>query len=154
MSLDKTPRAWHREPLVWLVIAFPLAAVVGGVWTAWLAIRSDDGLVADDYYRQGLEINRNLSRDARAAALGLGLTIDHEGSALVLRLSGRRPDQPLAQARVFLRHATRSALDRSWAANAGADGVFRLPVPDLAQGRWLLHVEAEDWRLVGSLTVR
>ena len=31
-----------------------------------------DGLVADDYYRQGMEINRSLARDTEAARLGPG----------------------------------------------------------------------------------
>ena len=35
----------------------------------WLAITSYDGLVTDDYYKQGLAINKTLRRDDRASEL-------------------------------------------------------------------------------------
>ena len=62
---NSTP--WHKEHYVWLIIFFPLLAVVGGIITFILAINSNDGLVVDDYYKQGLEINRTLERDQNAA---------------------------------------------------------------------------------------
>ena len=35
----------------------PAAVIVAGVYTTILAFSSTDGLVADDYYKQGLMIN-------------------------------------------------------------------------------------------------
>ena len=60
------PRPWFREPWVWLLIALPASAVLGGIVTIWLAVSTDDGLVADDYYKRGLEINKKLDRDSAA----------------------------------------------------------------------------------------
>ncbi|HRJ64128.1 MAG TPA: FixH family protein, partial [Brevundimonas sp.] len=45
----------------------PGLVVIAGVVTAWIAFSGADGLVADDYYKQGLGINRTIARDARAA---------------------------------------------------------------------------------------
>ena len=42
------------------------------VGTAWLAWSTDDGVVADDYYKRGLVINKQLERSHRGEALGLG----------------------------------------------------------------------------------
>ncbi len=38
-------RPWYREPMVWLVIGIPLAAVIGGLVTLGLAIRGGDTVV-------------------------------------------------------------------------------------------------------------
>jgi len=40
--------------------------VVAGVVTAWLAVVHEDALVADDYYKQGLAINRTLAKQETA----------------------------------------------------------------------------------------
>ena len=61
-------RAWYREPLVWLLISFPLTAVIAGFFTLYLAIISSDGLVVDDYYHRGKEINKSLARRPCCAA--------------------------------------------------------------------------------------
>ncbi|MFO1375721.1 MAG: hypothetical protein U1F14_01770 [Steroidobacteraceae bacterium] len=38
---------WYREPMMWLVVAIPLATVVAGFTTLWLASRNPDTIVAD-----------------------------------------------------------------------------------------------------------
>ena len=40
--------------------AGPAVVVVASLVSAWIAIRSDDGLVAEDYYKRGLLINKKL----------------------------------------------------------------------------------------------
>ena len=54
-------------------MAGPATVVVAGLITAWLAFHGEDGLVVDDYYKQGLAINQTLGRrDASAHAGRLG----------------------------------------------------------------------------------
>lgn len=53
---------WWRYGHVWLLIAGPAAVVLAGFATLWLAIRTPDPVLADDYYRRGLEINRSLAQ--------------------------------------------------------------------------------------------
>jgi hypothetical protein len=55
------PEPWWKFPLVWMVIAGPALVVVAGFVTLWLAVRTPDPVVAEDYYRQGVEINRTLA---------------------------------------------------------------------------------------------
>jgi hypothetical protein len=54
---------WWKHGHVWLLISGPAAVVVAGLLTAWIAVASPDPLVAEDYYRQGLEINKQLARE-------------------------------------------------------------------------------------------
>ena len=45
MSADEIPaQPWYRERWPWILMAGPATVVVAGLFTAWLAVRSDDGL--------------------------------------------------------------------------------------------------------------
>jgi hypothetical protein len=52
---------WWRHPLLWMVIAGPALVVVASFVTFWYAWQSPDSLVAEDYYRRGVEINKTLA---------------------------------------------------------------------------------------------
>ena len=54
---------WWRHGHVWLLIAGPAVVVVAGVATILIALRHPDPVLAEDYYRRGVEINRTLARD-------------------------------------------------------------------------------------------
>jgi hypothetical protein len=68
MSEGETSPAqpWYRQRWPWLLIAPPLASVVAGGAMLYLAIVSDDGLVATDYYRRGIEIDARLTPEQAA----------------------------------------------------------------------------------------
>jgi uncharacterized protein len=59
-------KRWYREPWPWILMAGPAIVVVAGCVTAFIAVTTSDGLVAEDYYRRGVEINRRLSTEERA----------------------------------------------------------------------------------------
>lgn len=54
------PRPWWKYGYVWLVISGPALVVVAGFYTLWLAVSSPDPVLAEDYYQQGLDINKTL----------------------------------------------------------------------------------------------
>jgi hypothetical protein len=54
---------WWRHGHVWLIIAGPALVVVAGFVTLVIAIRVPDPVVADDYYRRGLDINKTLAAE-------------------------------------------------------------------------------------------
>ena len=62
---------WYKYKLVWMIIAIPAASVIAGINMIYLAVNTDDGLVVDDYYKEGMAINQSLQRDKTAAELGL-----------------------------------------------------------------------------------
>ncbi len=64
---QETPCApWWRHGHVWLLIAGPATVVVAGFATLVIAMRSPDPVVAPDYYRRGLEINKTLAARDKA----------------------------------------------------------------------------------------
>ena len=58
---------WWKHGLVWMVFAGPAVVVVAGVATLVLAVRQPDPVLAPDYYRRGIEINKALAAGDKAA---------------------------------------------------------------------------------------
>ena len=54
---------WWRNGFVWLVIAGPVFVVLASIFTFVVAARGSDKLVQQDYYRKGIEINRQVARE-------------------------------------------------------------------------------------------
>jgi uncharacterized protein len=149
--MDQSPTLpWYRHRWPWLLMLGPAVVVVAGFYTSFLAMNTDDGLVADDYYKQGLGINRVLEREERARALALValVSIDAEGRA---RVTIRSPSTEIAAAppalRLTLVHPTRSGRDRSIELWRDAEGSYAGQIDDLAVGRWRVGVETAQWRI-------
>ena len=145
---------WYREPLVWLVIAFPLAAVVGGFATLYLAIRSWDGLVVDDYYKQGLEINKLLARDELAQQAGYTASVAVADGQVTVHLASTHGSPLPPIIKVSFIHATRAGLDKTLEIPQTGGGVYVAPVGALPAGHWHVHIEAAEWRLIEQLVRR
>jgi uncharacterized protein len=66
--MTKTPSSgpgapWWTYGHVWLVIAGPLVVVIAALVTVWIAVRNPDPVLAEDYYRRGLDINKTLAKE-------------------------------------------------------------------------------------------
>ncbi|MDO8756127.1 MAG: FixH family protein [Polaromonas sp.] len=61
-----SPVPWWKYGHVWLVIAGPAIVVVAAFVTAWIAISNPDPVLAEDYYRRGMEINKTLAAQEKA----------------------------------------------------------------------------------------
>jgi len=153
MSDSADKHAWYRQPIVWMLIAFPLAAVIGGITTLVLAIQSDDGLVADDYYRRGKEIHRVLARDEAARQHGLTANVKLADDLATIQavLTGNAAFKQPAQVQLSLLNATRAGLDRVVVVQRAPQGRYFSPLPALPPGHWYVQLEADDWRLLGEL---
>lgn len=152
MERREESKPWYREFWPWFLMLFPAAAVVGGLITAHIAAQSDDGVVDDDYYKQGLAINRVLARSEAAAAKGLAGTLAVDGGRLSLQLSGRLDPWP---PRLVLRilHPTRAGMDQSVTLGGRGGGRYDGLCEPLGAGKWklVLEDEARTWRLSGQL---
>lgn len=59
---------WWKFGYVWLVVAGPVLVVIAGFVTLYLAISRPDPVVSEDYYRQGIEINKTLGDNPASLA--------------------------------------------------------------------------------------
>lgn len=149
---NKDTQAWYKEPWPWILMAGPGIVVIAGVVTAWLAITTNDGLVSDDYYKQGLAVNQRLQRDHQAGKLGLQAEVMRADKGIRLLLttsdSTKLPDAIVLK----LAHPTRAGYDQSVPlVNEGA-GFYSGKLSEKVSGRWLVSIEDPlgQWRLQGD----
>ena len=150
------PSPWYREPLVWLVLAIPAAAVLASGVMLVLANATWDGLVADDYYQRGMQINRSLARDAEAARLGLRAVVVFPAPGVVeVRLPGLDGTAPLPADRLNLRfsRAARAGADVLVSLTRDASGLWRGGLPEMAPGKWYVEIGNDTWRLAAPARI-
>lgn len=145
-------KPWYGHRWPWFLMIGPVAVILAGLYTGWLAFSRPDALVVDDYYKQGKAINQDLRRDHVATSLGLSLSLRYDPAAG--KLSGRllSHGQPIAGAlRIQLIHSTQPARDISRDAQPDQNGEFSVALPLLERARWQVQIENghRDWRLSG-----
>jgi len=149
----ENPRSWKQEPLVWMIIAIPLTAVIMGVVMITLAIQSDSGLVVDDYYQKGKQINRILARDRAAFELGLAaaLILEADKGRVIIRFDPGMKTALDESIELNFIHATKPGLDQHIQLKIIDAFTLSAKLRELSAGRWNLFVQTADWRLTGSL---
>jgi hypothetical protein len=163
MTAPVTP--WYRQPWPWFLISLPAIAVVGGSITFYLAAKGWDGPVTNDYYKQGLAINEEISRSQRATELGIAATVKLSGLAagervrVELQATQPLPSEPALRLRLV--HPGRRDADRLAVltrSDIGADGRSAVYVGEWQQGEsdarlaqhpvaWQVVLETPQWRI-------
>ncbi|HZH07175.1 MAG TPA: FixH family protein [Lautropia sp.] len=171
VTLGPAHRHPGREPLVWLVAGIPLLTIVAGMVTLWIAFQRADSNVTDEYYKDGLAINRRIERDEQAATFGLkgrlsaAATVTAGGNsrragstiapavggttlAISLDLSGM-PEAFEPQLTLRMTHPVQQSLDRRVVLEGVGAGryVGRIQDDGAPGTRWTLAVESPRWRL-------
>lgn len=147
-----TMAPWYRQFWPWFLIALPATAVVGGLMTVWIAFQQDTGLVNDNYYRQGLDINDELQKQyaARTANINARLQFLDEGGKVLLYL---RSDTPLPeQLQLLLSAPTDPAGDKVLNLRAKGPGLYQAALKYLPHGNYYLRLSPPDgsWIIKGK----
>lgn len=151
MDTDAGP--WYHEPWPWLLMSGPAVVIVAGFATLYLAVTTEDGLVVDDYYKQGLAINTILAREERARLLGLRATLvfSPQRDGVQVRLVGMMG--PQMRLRLRLVHPTRVGQDQSVILAPGQAETYVATLKPADPGAWQVVIEDEvgGWRMTGML---
>ncbi|MEY3218994.1 MAG: hypothetical protein RIT27_351 [Pseudomonadota bacterium] len=152
--IDKAtlPRPWYKEFYVWMILFFPFSAMVVGFTMLRISWVTFDGLVVDDYYKKGLEINRSLERDHAALKYGLDgyLQINAQTGYIRLFLKANDDYKLPSQLKLNLLHRTRKGLDQNITLQL-ENGVYVGTSSALQMGLWQVQLEGADWRLDSSV---
>lgn len=150
MTMTLSKSHWWKEPMVWLIIALPLAAVIASIVTVIIASRNADTLVQGDYKKEGLALHQHTERDQRAAQLGLTVRVQLRDGGLRAELGGRLHPAPQSIV-LLLAHPTQANKDVVISLNHLEGNVYTGEVPDLRGVNWQVQLEPADqsWRLSG-----
>lgn len=153
MNIANASKPWYRHPWPWLLMTGPAIVIVAGLYTAYLAMSTSDGLVADDYYKQGLAVNKTIAASELAQKHGLAVALGMTPDRFVLKLTARDKDfVPPKSLVVTLSHPTRAGMDQTGTfERVGDDYVGKLRLP--TSGHWIVLIEdeAKSWRLMGHV---
>ncbi|MEJ2345925.1 MAG: FixH family protein [Gammaproteobacteria bacterium] len=146
---------WYRQPWPWIIIGFLGFAVFFSLNLVYEAYKHPDPLVVGDYYKAGLTINQDLSRDQEAHKLGLraDVRVNLKQGTIRIALTGKQK-MSLPELRLQLLHPTISKHDVHMLLTPDAAGDFggRLPHA-LPAGNWYVLIEPPNqaWRLHGRI---
>lgn len=156
MNKPRIAKPWFREPWPWLLMSGPAVVIVAGITTAVLAVRTHDGLVADDYYKQGMSVNKDISRDlnAKTANIQASAAIDSTERRIVLSVQ-HIPAKIKTLNLVFAR-ATVSGKDRLVTLQRSDQNTFIGALAPLEVGKWYatLDDDSRTWRLVSNVNIQ
>ena len=150
MNTETLP--WYRHGWVWFVIALPASVLVASFFLLWVAFSHPSSLVREDYYRDGLGINRRLEQAHVARERKLGATLEFERETGTLRVRVSSTELP-AQLALSLLHPTDAQGDAFLVLERSAPGVWETRLPAAPNGRRHLQLgegETSAWLLQGT----
>jgi hypothetical protein len=150
--MDK-PRSPWREPMVWLLVALPLSAVVAAFALLFAAAHSsgNDDMVSDPVQQTGQIQVSDLGPDTVAQQRQLSAVL-HVGAGSIDVLPVTGDFDRHASLRLSLRHPARAASDRALTLQPSADG-WHVATPLEPGHDWIVQLTPADgaWRIEGRL---
>jgi len=152
---NELTKAWYKQFWPWFLIALPGSVVIASVATIIIAVKNPDSVVVDDYYKAGLGINRNLSREQLASQLGIKsqLKINDKRQATVI-LAAKEGAIPAALTLRFM-HPTMADRDQAVLLTRIDTMTFRGNVKPLSSGIWNIVIESDEpsWRIQERINI-
>ncbi|MBA6412564.1 FixH family protein [Parahaliea sp. F7430] len=145
---------WYKHSYAWLLFGLPACAVVASLWTVFIAYTGSDDLVVDEYYKDGLAINRQLDKKHNASSANMQADIQIRGDEVLLKLTG---DLHPPRLRLLLSHPIEANKDFSVTLQRSSASEYRARMPSTPAPRWHWVLEealdsGSSWRLDGAFT--
>lgn len=148
---------WYRHFWPWFIVVLLGSSVAAGIATVVIAFRNADALVQDDYYREGIAINRRLSGEHAAQRLGIAGALQIDGQLYGVALDGAAPDAALT---LELSHATLAERDVVVSLEPVGGGRYAGRARALPAGRYYATLRPSDagdgdpaWRLSRAIAL-
>lgn len=155
MNENNQPKVWYKQFWPWFLIALPMTAVIGSMITINIAFTDADGLVKDDYYKEGLAMNMDIARKQNAENLGVTAKTRfnlQEGDISVTLNDASVGN--LDKLLISLIHPTRSDNDMNIVLQRTADRRYQGKIEqDVNPGNWWVRISPENdsWYIEGRL---
>lgn len=144
-----------RHVLYGMIAFFAVIFAVNGVFL-YQALSTHTGVVANEPYRKGLEYNDRIEADVRQQALGWSVDLSvPERAGDVRAVMVDRARQPVAGLRLVGRIGRPSTgdHDRALEFKEASAGTYVAPLADLAEGAWIVELQASELKSDGESVV-
>ncbi|MCY4046154.1 MAG: FixH family protein [Cellvibrionales bacterium] len=153
MTEQHSPKPWYRQFWPWFLLTPLIMTVCLSSYMLRVAFTQDQAVVSDNYYKNGLAINKLMEDLAAAKAMGIKARITFDDEKLLLALSAVDDlPQDLSVSLVFSHPISRKK-DVAVKLQAVGNHQFVGQLPTLDQGKWYLDIESSvsqslpAWRL-------
>ena len=149
----KSTSPFHKNPVLWLVVLLPLTTVVVGLIFLVFSIKNYDGVVIDDYYKKGKQINKTLERDELATQLDLkaNLNLDAQRHLIFATLDANLNFEYPEKVELKFIHRTLSQKDVNVELLKQSGNNYQAVLPQIEVSRWQIELGTTTWRLKGYL---
>ena len=141
---------WYKEPWPWLFMAPIAMSMIVGFSMLRISIVTSDGLVDDDYYKEGRSFNKQLDRDILAFELNANadMTLLPQAQQVRFTLTGDFDSLPVGL-NVNVVHPTREGFDTQTFARHLGGGEYLAQLSEIGIGPRILeiHPTGNEWRL-------
>jgi hypothetical protein len=147
---------WYKQFWPWFLISIPAGTIIAAIVTINLAIETSDGLVKDDYYKEGLAIHKDAARVKSAQDLGITAQLQHDNASG--RVEVQLSDAAIGDVErlaLTLFHPTRDNHDQRILLTRLTQGVYAGEMAALVPANWrvTLTPPAGEWRVAGRLAI-
>lgn len=156
MQTPQSPatRPWYRQFWPWFLIALPGSVVIASAVTINIAFNHQDSVVRDNYYREGLAINRELAASEYAQAMQLSAALRWEPATGSLEVILSRPVDAV-ELQLTLVHPRHAEQDIQTVLRLSGREIYRVTGIDAAlQGKRQLVLNpamGDAWQLRGQI---
>ena len=139
---------WYKQFWPWFLIALPGSVVIASIITIFIAVDTSDTVVDDNYYKEGLAINRDLSRQQQAEKLDIRASLQFNDEALRVQLKTPNADKTEGLLLRFT-HPTLSNQDQQISLSMIAPTIYQGNIKTLSNGLWnvALLPKPSNWEI-------
>lgn len=159
-NTDSSPLPWYKQKWPWLIMSLPFLTIIAGIITYNIAANKPASLVNDDYFKEGLAINKSLGRQRIARELGLiaEFSVDTESKLLTINLKknaanlkkntnnnmSAEENSNLISSHLILSfsHPTQQKHDKKIQLSPITETEFVAELPEIVQADW--HINLRD----------
>lgn len=147
---------WYKQFWLWFMLVPLFILVLASFYLLYLAITTNDGVVVDNYYRDGKGYVVRQEEDAFARAMELQADVRWKSDTLSLQLDGRLTPLP-EQLELLIIFPTNDDFDVTVIMDHRGLGEYVGQLPEPVSGRRLLQVHPlntdTEWRLHADVEV-
>jgi uncharacterized protein len=149
---------WYKEPWMLLVLGGPAIVVVAALFTFYIAWQGEDNVISKDYYRQGVNINKDIDLDKKSIEYNVlaNAKVDSSGT-IQLQLEGKINFPATIQMELssYSPGSEYEAMQKSTLTQIKPgrfEGAVKIPSPSESANLKLWHVKiiGPDWRLTAD----